>query len=177
MSAAVPELRKPVMTLVEALWEDRDGTSHTVPARMEDKSAGGACIRIKTAIEVGSKLRIRWRFEQFSGTARYCRREGWEYLVGIQRDAAKSSAAERPVPTDVPRQENSRNSALPVPSAKIQSLPMPRADKPMEIPPAGRKAEETVKVKEGEGGGMVPIAHIATSTTTTAWKPPQSKRR
>ena len=72
----MPEFRMAVMTLVEASWEDQNGALRTVSARMEDKSAGGACIRINTPIEVGSRLKIQWRFEQFSGTARYCRSEG-----------------------------------------------------------------------------------------------------
>jgi len=67
MSPVVPELRTPVMTLVDASWEDPNGISQTVTARMEDKSAGGACIRLKTPIRVGSKLNIQWRFDRFSG--------------------------------------------------------------------------------------------------------------
>ena len=76
----MPEFRMPVMTLVEASWEDQSGTSQIVAARMEDRSSGGACVRINTAIGVGSKVRIQWRLEQFSGTAKYCRSEGREYV-------------------------------------------------------------------------------------------------
>ena len=47
MSATMRELRTAVLTLVEASWEDQSGSLQTVAARMEDKSAGGACIRIK----------------------------------------------------------------------------------------------------------------------------------
>jgi hypothetical protein len=54
---------------------------------MEDKSLSGACIRVKKPIEVGVRLRIQWRFEQFSGVVKYCRREDWDYVAGIQRDA------------------------------------------------------------------------------------------
>jgi len=67
MSPVVPELRTPVMTLVEASWKDPNGISQTVTARMEDKSAGGACIRLKAPVRVGSKLNIQWRFDRFSG--------------------------------------------------------------------------------------------------------------
>ena len=106
MGAAIPEFRKPVMTLVEALWQDPSGAWQTSPARMEDKSAGGACIRVKTKIGVGAKLRIQWRFENFSGTAKYCRSEGREYLVGIQRDLAESPNPSRPVPAAVAPQKS-----------------------------------------------------------------------
>ncbi len=65
---------------------------------MEDKSVGGARIRVKAPIATGSQLKIRWRFEQFEGIAKYCRREGREFVVGIQRqdgnDAAKSDGIE-----------------------------------------------------------------------------------
>ncbi|MGC1651776.1 MAG: hypothetical protein WA722_03055, partial [Candidatus Sulfotelmatobacter sp.] len=96
----MPECRTPVMTMVEASWVDQSGALRSVPARMEDRSAGGACIRVKMPIGVGSKLRIQWRFEQFSGTAKYCRSEGREYLVGIQRDTTKDPLTSDPVPAE-----------------------------------------------------------------------------
>ena len=86
MNQILPEPRALVMIQVEASWEEPSGAWQTIRARMEDKSAGGARIRVKTAIGVGSKLRIQWRFEQFSGVVKYCRAEGREFLVGIQRD-------------------------------------------------------------------------------------------
>jgi hypothetical protein len=85
MSAAMPELRTPVMIMVEVSWEDLGGALQKTRACMEDRSNGGACIRVKRKIPLGSRLRIQWRFEQFSGTVKYCRPEGREYLVGIQR--------------------------------------------------------------------------------------------
>jgi hypothetical protein len=125
------EPRNLVMTLVEASWEDQNGTLHTVPARMEDRSVSGACIRIKSRIVVGSKLRIQSHWEQFSGAAKYCRSEGKEYLVGIQRDRAGSPMP--PVPTDVPQQESVRSSDLLFSRAEIESLPKEQEYKPNEI--------------------------------------------
>lgn len=125
------EPRNLVMTLVEASWEDQNGTLHTVPARMEDRSASGACIRIKSRIVVGSKLRIQSHWEQFSGAAKYCRSEGKEYLVGIQRDRAGSPMPA--VPTDVPQQESVRSSDLLFSPAEIESLPKEQEYKPSEI--------------------------------------------
>ena len=84
----MPEPRTAVMILVEASWADQTGALQAVPACMEDKSTGGACIRIKTPIGVGSRLTIQGRWEQISGTAKYCRSVGKDYLVGIQRDPA-----------------------------------------------------------------------------------------
>lgn len=88
------ETRTLVMTIVEVSWDDASGTLRIVPGRLEDKSAGGACVWVKTPITVGARLRIQWRFEQFSGIAKYCRSEGTEYRVGIQRDEIYT-----PIPT------------------------------------------------------------------------------
>ncbi len=80
------EARIAVMILVEVLWDDAAGKAHSLSARMEDKSPSGACLRVKTPIDLGAKLRIQSRTEQFSGMVRYCRSEGWDYVVGIQRE-------------------------------------------------------------------------------------------
>src|ERR1700730_159689 len=86
MNAAMPELRSAVMILVEASWKDVSGMVHAESARMEDKSSGGACLRLKSPLNVGDRLRVQWRFEQFSGVVKYCRGEGREFVVGMQRD-------------------------------------------------------------------------------------------
>jgi hypothetical protein len=130
----MPEFRMPVMTLVEASWEDPSGASRTAAARMEDRSTGGACIRIKTAIGVGSKVRIQWRFEQFSGTAKYCRSEGREYLVGIQRDTAKDPIPGQLVPTDVPVAKSVIPNVAAASVVKTENLPKLQESKPNEIP-------------------------------------------
>jgi hypothetical protein len=87
----MPDVRTYVMIVVEASWAGEDGAQQTVSARMVDKSLGGACIRVKKPIPVGSKICIQWRFEQFSGIVKYCRSEDREYVVGIQRDASPAS--------------------------------------------------------------------------------------
>jgi hypothetical protein len=118
------ELRTAVLTLVEASWEDQSGNLQTVAARMEDKSVSGACIRMKTPITVGSRLRIEWRLKQFSGIAKYCRSEGRDYLLGIQRQIeGKETPVHRWVPIPVARHED------------VGSLdPVPPAVNPVEIP-------------------------------------------
>lgn len=130
----MPDFRTAVMTLVEASWEDQSGALRTAPACMEDKSTGGACIRINTPIGVGSKLKIQWRFEQFSGTAKYCRSEGKDYVVGIQRDAANSPNPSRLLRANVPPPEGV-SSSPPVLTAKIESPPPRLESKPVESTP------------------------------------------
>src|SRR5580704_17040138 len=137
----MPEFRMPVMTLVEASWEDPSGASRTAAARMEDRSPGGACIRIKTPIGVGSKVRIQWRFEQFSGTAKYCRSEGREYLVGIQRDTAKDPIPGQLVPTDVPVAKSVIPNVAAASVVKTENLPKPQESTPNEILLTAAKAE------------------------------------
>ncbi|MGA9308066.1 MAG: hypothetical protein WBW31_21895, partial [Candidatus Sulfotelmatobacter sp.] len=137
----MPEFRMPVMTLVEASWEDQSGASRTAAARMEDRSTGGACIRIKTAIGVGSKVRIQWRFEQFSGTAKYCRSEGREYLVGIQRDTTENPIASPPVLAEVPAPKSVVANVAAASVVKAENLPTRQETKPNEIPPAVLQAE------------------------------------
>jgi len=82
----MPELRTAVMIVVEAWWEETGGAWQTASGRMEDKSPGGACIRFKQRIDVGTKIRIQARFENFAGVVRYCRNEGRDFVVGVQRD-------------------------------------------------------------------------------------------
>jgi hypothetical protein len=151
------ELRTPVMIRVEASCEDENGTLRTIPARMEDKSAGGACIRINTPIPVGAKLNIQWRMEQFSGAAKYCRPAGRDFLIGIQRDAKwiplplkppaelsslKKEASSPPppsaVPTAPPRPEFRPRNPYTRPAARprTQTAPAPRPTRSAEPPPA-----------------------------------------
>jgi hypothetical protein len=133
MGGVVPEPRKAVMISVEPSWADQSGTLQTIPARMENKSAGGACIRIKKQIVVGAKLSVKCRWDQFVGIAKYCRSDGQEYLVGIQREKAKNAVldlgdgAGRAV---VPFQVVVRNSSATVSTAKIAPAPpAPRESK------------------------------------------------
>ncbi|MGA8272967.1 MAG: hypothetical protein WB919_15500 [Candidatus Sulfotelmatobacter sp.] len=86
MGPALYELRSAVMTLVEVSWEEESEGLKKIPGRMEDKSLSGACIRVKTPIAVGTRLNVRWQFEQFSAITKYCRRDGLEFVVGVQRD-------------------------------------------------------------------------------------------
>jgi hypothetical protein len=97
MNDAMPDPRTPVMIMVEVSWQDQSGDWQTVPARIEDKSSRGACIRVKTQFAPGAQVKIQWRFDQFFGTVKYCRGEGREYVVGIQRDLTKNATFDQPL--------------------------------------------------------------------------------
>jgi hypothetical protein len=121
MGTAMRELRTAVMILVQVSWQTPAGDMEAVPARMEDKSANGACIRIKTPIAVGTRLRIQWRFEQFSGTCKYCRNEGREYLVGIQRESVTEP---RPMQPEAPPSFTEIPTQVPIKTPKGMNLPV-----------------------------------------------------
>jgi len=167
MSAATPELRTPVMTMVEASWKDPNGMAQRATARMEDKSRGGACIRIKTPIGVGSKLSIQWRFDQFSGTAKYCRSEGREYLVGIQRDTTKTPIPNHPVPTNVPPQKSVKSGASLLSTVKSESLPKRQESKPNESSAAGPKLETAPAAPIAAFATAIPGSGIGYEAETT----------
>ena len=103
MEPGVREPRTRVMIAVEAWWEDQTGALRAVTARMENKSEGGACIRIGIPVEVGSRLGIRGRWDQFTGTARYCIPNEGAYLVGIQRDKKTGAVIGKFVSVPPPR--------------------------------------------------------------------------
>jgi len=99
MSGTTPEPRTAVMILVEASWVDNSGTLRSTPARMENRSAHGACIRIKTRVGVGVRLYIQSHREKFSGIAKHCHVDGKEFLVGIHKDAENFTIPKNPMPS------------------------------------------------------------------------------
>lgn len=91
MSESTPEPRTAVMILVDASWEDQAGTLIMARVQMENKSASGACLRTKQRINVGTKLHVQWRWDNFSGVVKYCKQEEGTYRVGIRRDPRPST--------------------------------------------------------------------------------------
>jgi hypothetical protein len=106
----VPEPRTAVMILVETSWEDQSGTLQKTRARMENRSPGGACIRLRKPIHVGAKLQVQWRWEQFTGTVRYCRSDGRDFLVGIQRDTVEKPITKKEAAREVSPKESEKKS-------------------------------------------------------------------
>lgn len=92
---SAPEPRKAMMAIATISWEDRGGVVHTLPARIEDMSASGACLRVKIPVEIGSRIHVAWCRGEFSGTTKYCRTNNWEYLVGMQQDTVATPSPEK----------------------------------------------------------------------------------
>jgi hypothetical protein len=121
MSGATPEPRTAVMILVEATWEDQNGTVQSAPARMENRSAHGACIRLKARIGVGARMSIQSHREQFSGVAKYCRSDGKDFLVGIQKDAVHRPLPKNPEAREVPKRDSSPPKEAPAAKRMVQN--------------------------------------------------------
>ncbi len=146
------EFRKPVLTRVDVSWQDASGTWQTVAARMEDRSAGGACIRVKVPIAVGSKLRIQSRQDDFSGEARHCRADGADFLIGIQRDVAERPTLDRAASKTRPSGGRGRpvlpaavvtNVGVPSVVAAKPQIPLPLPKRPEDKPSEASSIEPT----------------------------------
>jgi hypothetical protein len=86
------------MARAEVVWEEHPGAWRGELAKIEDTSRSGACIRMSVPISVGSKLKIKWQREEFSGIAKYCRRDEGDYVLGIQREVPESETVPRRSP-------------------------------------------------------------------------------
>ena len=74
------------MARAEVVWQDATGTARVSPGKLEDLSDGGLGVRVRDEIYIGAKLIVRIPLGNFPGTVRQCRRQGDEYVLGIQRD-------------------------------------------------------------------------------------------
>ena len=92
------------MAVVKFTLEDHHETVHTAPAKIEDISPSGACLRLKVPIEAGTKIHVSWSRYDFSGTTIWCREDDGEYVVGIRRDQVT-----RPGPVRVAARLNAVN--------------------------------------------------------------------
>jgi hypothetical protein len=116
-----------MMALVEVSWEDQFGTRHTSPAKLEDISVPGACLRVKVPIAIGSAMRVNSYRERFSGTARYCRTDRRDFVVGVQKDKTVNRFFTDIVAPKLeePASENQNPSAVPTGRMKPSIAVMP----------------------------------------------------
>jgi hypothetical protein len=156
------------MTVVEASWQDATGSWQTAPARMEDKSAGGACIRLKKSVELGTKLKIRWRFEQISGLVKYCRSEGTEFVVGVQRE---NTAIESSIRSEISHALSVKDAPAPPLPGVQEEKPAPQEPEPAEISAASNKTD-TGPVTSTTAAKIAPLAAAGTTRerSTRDWK-------
>ena len=87
------ESRMLMWAVAEISWQDPTGAPCRAPATLEDTSASGACVRLRSPLAVGSVVTIRWHREQFAAVARNCRQDGRDFLVGVRREPATRLAS------------------------------------------------------------------------------------
>jgi hypothetical protein len=147
MSGIKPEPRVALLARGEVSWQDQYGFSHDEPARIEDRSLSGVCIRVKSPIHVGSEVKVKWRWDSFSGIARYCRPDQGEYVIGIQRFTKDMQMTA--LRTDPVRERPSSNAA-PLKIVEKPVAPKPQESEPRESSPI-KQAVPTAK------SGNVPV--------------------
>lgn len=154
----VPEPRTAVMILVETSWEDQSGTLQKTRARMENRSPGGACIRLRMPIHVGAKLQVQWRWEQFTGTVRYCRSDGRDFLVGVQRDTVEKAIAKKEVASEVSPKESEKKSERDI-AALLRNGTEKLQESRMRESAATKQTEKNVpKVQAAGGAAAISLA-------------------
>lgn len=85
------ELRKALAARVRFSWTDPKGVRLETHGMLEDISAGGASLRTRQLLDAGARLEVHWFSKSFSGTVRYCRPSGMDYILGIQKDSVPGS--------------------------------------------------------------------------------------
>ena len=145
--AGAIEPRRLMWALAEVCWSDAAGHSIRSRATIIDISTSGACIRLKDQIGIGSHLIIKWHREQFAATARNCRADGREYLLGVHREALppdQASAAR--IQANSPPASTAPSAPAPSASAIEPSDPASRPGAVRESPP--RKMDRTESVEK-----------------------------
>ncbi len=147
------------MASAQVSWNETGGVVRQESARLEDTSHSGACIRVRVPIHVGSELQVKWHKEQFSGITRYCRKDGMEYVLGIQRSTSLSivQSAVRHDPDTIVLPEPKNPS-----SAKVQSTMLQRATSPP-APVAAGSAQAPVPATASVPPSETPSAPARTS--------------
>jgi hypothetical protein len=169
----------------EVSWQDQNGFTHDEPARIEDRSLSGVCIRVKTPILIGSEVKVKWRWDGFSGITRYCRPDQGEYVIGIQRftkdmqmsvlrtvpfregptiNVASLKIVEKPI---APKEQESIPIEKVAPSSKSGNIPVvPSAPAPAVVPETAighmtdskdSPREPQSKESDASGGNEPPI--------------------
>jgi len=159
MSQGAPEPRTPVMIMVEASWDDQNGLRQRSRARMENKSPGGACVRLSKSVRAGTRLRIEGKWEQFWGEVRYCRKDGRDYLIGVQKDKSSRPTAPAVEPAiaaplqkhDVPAHKENPDVLLGAPASPKAPAETPLSVAAFAHPPLPVEELLTQTTKEARG--------------------------
>ena len=158
---AMAERRSAVMILADAWWEEPGGSLKQGKVRIVNKSVSGACVRFERPIQVGTKLRIEARWDEFSGIAKYCRSEGSGFLVGIQRQIGVDLIPKQPVESAPARTERRRDETNPAERRVPDGVGRQR-NEPL---PLGREMSSSISNQDA----AIPSQHDTFSSHDTAF--------
>ncbi|HTZ82302.1 MAG TPA: hypothetical protein VMB66_03875 [Candidatus Acidoferrales bacterium] len=126
------EPRIVMWAVADVCWLDSAGHPIHAAATLEDTSRSGACLRLKSAIQIGSQLTVKWHREQFSAIARNCRRDGREFLLGVHREPGLPMIAPAPPASKVSNSHTPEACSL-APAISHGQIPPNQALKPERI--------------------------------------------
>jgi len=172
------EMRTAINALVKVSWEEEDGVSHAGNAWMEDTSPSGACIRAKAPIVVGATVKVNWKWGEFAGITKYCRYDGREYILGLQRvkDSLGHSAQlptppQQERPATVATQPAANNTpAAPQASKGVVNLEPVSQDKTVESQPVGPGDITGIEIEPKKSPPDVERIHMTTKWLDKALK-------
>jgi len=165
MSGSKPEPRVAILARGEVSWLDQNGFTREAPARIEDRSLSGVCIRVKTPIHIGSEVRVKWHWDGFSGITRYCRPDQGEYVIGIQRFTKDKQL--HAVRTEPVREGRSNN-----------VIPLKIVEKPTTPKAQESKTQESNPIQEvGPGPKSGNIPEISNASDPVAVRPSETGYR
>jgi hypothetical protein len=142
MNQRMIEPRTVLWARAEVSWQNPAGQWCIARATLEDTSPSGACVRVDRPFEIGSRITVKWHREQFAAIARNCRSDGWEFLLGVQREKAS-----RPIGT-------AGNGPAAKAAIEVAGVPVrpaqPAQEQRREIPAAQEKNEQPTNVQANE---------------------------
>lgn len=147
MNESSCEPRRTMWAVAQVSWVDTAGVARSCSATLEDISPSGACLRVQHSIAPGASVNVKWHREQFQAVAKNCRSDGYEFLLGVRREANLSGVQEHDFP-EKPQKSNpagavsliAANANVVKESAKAEKIESPIAA-PVERPTCIQKVQ------------------------------------
>lgn len=80
----------------ELHWTDPNGASQQCTGFVRDYSRSGVCIETERAVRVETKVQLRIRDQQLSGSVKSCRRSAGGLILGLELDPGSEGALQAP---------------------------------------------------------------------------------
>jgi len=148
-----------MMAVVEVSWEDQFGTRHTSSAKLEDTSPSGACLRVKVPVAIGSAMKVSSYRERFSGTARYCRTDRRDFVVGVQKDKNVNRFLTDVVAPNLPPSVPARN----VPAEAVREEVQEEVHEEVRDTPRGKNSQSAALPIESQNASAMSAVRMRTS--------------